>query len=193
LPAKSDTHLVVAYEGAALKDFKAHVTSVVFQALLGFGSQRTLEAYPGSGVAGKLSRALVEKQLVRRVNALNLSYYDTGLVGIYAQVEPSKVSDAVGGIKEVLKLLSERGIGDVEVARARQTAKAQLFKGFECHQNLNEFLARFAAIGNPLSPRQYLAAIDQVNEHDLRDFAKRLNASKPSVGIVGDIWEMPSL
>eukprot|EP01121_Diplochlamys_sp_Union-15-3_P018097 TRINITY_DN6520_c0_g1_i1.p1 TRINITY_DN6520_c0_g1~~TRINITY_DN6520_c0_g1_i1.p1 ORF type:complete len:464 (-),score=83.94 TRINITY_DN6520_c0_g1_i1:54-1445(-) len=189
LPGNSDTHLVVTFGGPPLSAFNDHVASIVLQAVLGAGSNNTLEAFPGTGVAGKLARNLINKNdWIKRATAINIPYYDAGLFGVYAQAEEGHAQDLVAGVRSVLQDVAAGSFSPEELNRAKAVARAEFVRQMECRETLNEFLSRHAVLGNPITPAQYIDAINQVNNDNLSKVAEKIFSFNPTVSITGDVW-----
>eukprot|EP01121_Diplochlamys_sp_Union-15-3_P003743 TRINITY_DN13676_c0_g1_i2.p1 TRINITY_DN13676_c0_g1~~TRINITY_DN13676_c0_g1_i2.p1 ORF type:complete len:472 (-),score=98.41 TRINITY_DN13676_c0_g1_i2:96-1511(-) len=189
LPGKTDTFLSIAYSGIPVKDLNRHVASIVLQAVLGSGSNVSQEGFPGSGVSGRLARNLVNKHnWIKRASAINFSYYDAGLFGVYAQAEPGNAEELGEALHNSLKDIGTSRVTDSEVEKAKAIAKSHFLRSIEDRENLNEFIARHAAIGQNISPTQFIEAIDNVSAKDVYDVAVKILSSAPTISATGDVW-----
>lgn len=182
-------HVIIAGEGAALKDAKAFAVQKVLSSLIGKESEVKFSGIPGSGVVG----AAVQKASNQRsvgVSAVDVAHSDTGLAGVYITVEGQyaepTVKAAFGGLKEIAS-----GVDAAAFEAAKTNAKLQALVSIENPQSLAlDQAAEVLANGTSTSPIDLAKEISNVTVEDVKKAAQKI-IQKPSVAAFGRINQVP--
>jgi len=93
---------------------------------------RLLNTVLGGGMSSRLFTGIREKQgLAYSVHSYISALYDTGVVGVYAGVDPGQIEATIKAILEELDNLRQEEIPSEELARAKDLTKAQLLLSME--------------------------------------------------------------
>jgi len=93
---------------------------------------RLLNTVLGGGMSSRLFTGIREKQgLAYSVHSYISALYDTGVVGVYAGVDPGHIEATIRAILEELDNLRQEVIPSEELARAKDLTKAQLLLSME--------------------------------------------------------------
>jgi len=190
-PSAGNTHIALAFEGVATKDRKDAAALAVLQKLLGGGLQSTRDA-PGAGLQSRLhNNIVVPNKSVRSVYAFNISYSDTGLFGVYAEVagDVRKVVESV--VKEVSLVLGS--IETSELDRAKQSVKADILSTKRL--DTLHFVADQALSGasSIITPEAHAKSIDSITASDITRVARRVFSSRPTLVVQGDVSSVPQV
>jgi len=190
VPNGGDTHIALAFEGVPNSNQKDSIVLAVLQRLLGGGSRYSRDG-PGVGLQSRLNTNLVAKnENIKSALAFNLSYSDTGLFGIYAQV-----SDNVS--KSLDSLVSEVGSAldaadSIEISRAKELVKVDLLTAKR--SDTLRFIGQQALAGSSaiLTPSQHAALVDSVTAADVHRVARKVFGSNPTLVVLGDVSSVPN-
>lgn len=152
--------------------------------------QTVLERRPGD--VHRLVRVVIEFQQVQEQKGLCYSIYsygtchdDTGYFGVYTALGRETEGQALDTILAVIRELTEHGVTQAELDRAREQSKANVLMGLESAQSHMSSLGR----GEVLDEDAIIAAYDAVTRADVQALAGELfrfeNASLSAVGRVG--------
>jgi predicted Zn-dependent peptidase len=179
-PENSQTQSIIAFEGASLKDIKQYYALNVLAQLLGSGNNIYVPTLARRD--SLLQQSVIAKNKnIRHARAFSTSYSDSGLFGVYVQgKDGSAVSDAIVATVNLIKNAAEQ-VTDAQLASAKSATLIQLLSGLETAQGLNEFNAKFD------SQDSHIAAIKKLTTDDLKQAAKKLVASKPTLVSVGNL------
>jgi len=179
-PEGTATQVILAFEGAAQKDIKHYYALNVLSQLL--GSAYNVYVPTLARRESLLQRYVVSKnQNIRQARAFSTSYSDSGLFGVFVQAKNgSAASDAVVSAVDLLKNSAEQ-ITESQLNGAKNATLVQLLAGLESNQGLNEFNAKFS------SQDEHIAAIKRITVDDIKQAAKKLLASKPTLVSVGNL------
>jgi predicted Zn-dependent peptidase len=174
-------HVLLGFDGVSYFD-PAYYTASVFSTLF------------GGGMSSRLFQEVREKRgLVYSVYSFVSAYRDSGMFGIYAGTGEEQTVELIPVIcDELLKVADD--ITEEEIARARAQLKASILMSLESTGSRCEQLAQqILTYGRPLSVQEIVAKIEAVQASDLRDFAKRLAASRPTLASLGPVDKVESL
>ena len=152
--------------------------------------QTVLERRPGD--VHRLVRVVIEFQQVREQKGLCYSIYsygtchdNTGYFGVYTALGRETEGQALDTILAVIRELTEHGVTQAELDRAREQSKANVLMGLGSAQSHMSSLGR----GEVLDEDAIIAAYDAVTRADVQALAGELfrfeNASLSAVGRVG--------
>ena len=157
--------------------------------------QPVLEYRPGD--VHHLVRVVIEFQQVREQKGLCYSIYsygtchdNTGYFGVYTALGRETEGQALDTILAVIRELTEHGVTQAELDRAREQSKANVLMGLESTQSHMSSLGRGELLqGEVLDEDAIIAAYDAVTRADVQALAGELfrfeNASLSAVGRVG--------
>jgi len=190
-PARFDTHLALAFEGADVnsKDF---FPLVVLRHLLGNGA-----SFANFGVNQNVSRlnqnVVSKSSFVKEASAFNFNYSDSGLFGIYAIASKGNSQKTVDVLIKELKSITVP-VSNEELTRAKMIAKSHYT--FEPRISLLEFIGR-NAVGKSskggLLPTHFTQEIDSVSADRVAEVARKLFKSQPTFVAIGDIDQISTL
>jgi predicted Zn-dependent peptidase len=135
-----------------------------------------LNAVLGDGMSSRLFLEVREERgLAYDVGSSIVSYADTGVVSVYAGVDPGKIRPTIAAILEELARLRDETVSDAEIAKV----KAYLAGRLELRLDETRYLASWVGTQEALhdrvmTPDEALAAIDAVTVGEVRDLASRL-------------------
>ncbi|CAD5230636.1 unnamed protein product [Bursaphelenchus okinawaensis] len=182
-------HVVIAGEGAGLKDVKAVAVQKVLAALVGQTSEVKFSASAGSGVVG----AAVQKAANQRpvgISAVDVNHAETGLAGVYIVVEGQYAEPTVRAAFDGLKQVSS-GVDGAVLEAAKSNAKVNALLSLDNTADLAfESAAEALAHGGVTSPLELAEEIGKVSAEDVKKAAERI-VKKPSVAAFGRVNQVP--
>ncbi|MCL0052456.1 insulinase family protein [Peptococcaceae bacterium] len=145
----------------------------------------------GGGVSSRLFQKIREQRgLVYSVYSYHSSYHDTGLFGIYTGLSKHNINKVIELILEELNDISQHGISECELKRAKDQFKGNLLLSLE---NINTRMSRLGRseiyLGKVLSVDEIIQKIYKVTNDDIKRVA--FNMFKPdhfSISAVG-MWQ----
>lgn len=186
-----ETHVALAFQGASLGAGKDFFATSVLQHILG-GSRNYFREGVGRS-ASRLARALEKNTgAIDELESFNYSYSDSGIVGV------SGVAHSGHGAKLLNVLTSTlSGVKNVEkeeVDRARNQFKATVLQNIERRLPLLEFVGTSVlATGKAVTPEDFVKNVDNVTVDDIRNAAKKILSSRPTLVALGDVAGLPVL
>jgi len=129
----------------------------------------------GGGMSSRLFLTIREEMgLAYAVYASDCPYVNDGQFTIYAGVADEKVKDAAAAIKEVLKVLSDEGVSDEELAKVKEQYKANYV--FRRESNSARMFAagrNMLLLGRIYTEEEILAGVDAVTKEDIARLAAK--------------------
>ena len=167
-------HLMVGVRGLSRHDERRFTLGVLNAAL-------------GGGMSSRLFQEIRERRgLAYQVYSAVGSYADTGMLSIYAGVQPNRLGEVTGVLRTVLADVAANGLTDAEVARGKGQLKGGLVLGLE------DSGSRMSRIGkgelnyaDHLTVESTLARIDAVTEEDVAELAGELLRRPFATAVVG--------
>ena len=153
-----------------------------------------MERRPGD--VHRLVRVVIEFQQVREQKGLCYSIYsygtchdDTGYFGVYTALGRETEGQALDTILAVIRELTEHGVTQAELDRAREQAKASVLMGLESIQARMSYLGTSQLLyGSVLEQDDILDAYDAVTVPQLRQMAEQIfDFSQLSLSAVGRV------
>ena len=171
--AIEQNHLTLAFPGLSFADPRR------FQLQL-------LSSILGGGMSSRLFQQVREqKGLCYSIYSYGTCHDDTGYFGVYTALGRETEGQALDTILAVVRELTEHGVTQAELDRAREQSKANVLMGLESAQSHMSSLGR----GEVLDEDAIIAAYDAVTRADVQALAGELfrfeNASLSAVGRVG--------
>mgnify|MGYP001367384491 CR=1 FL=1 len=168
------THIAMAFPGAAVADSDYFATRVFVEAL-------------GGGMSSRIFQSVREERgLAYSVYSFTDSYDEVGSVGAYVGTDRACAAEAISLIRS--EIISMAGAATAkEVDRARAMLKSTLLMGLESPQTRAETaVGQLFSHGRILPPAEIVDRLDAVTVDDVRAAAaKALEAGRPAMAIVG--------
>jgi predicted Zn-dependent peptidase len=162
-------HLTLGFEGVSFHDPDYHAFYV-------------LSVLLGGGMSSRLFQEVREKRgLAYTVQAFASSYCDSGVLGIYAATAENKGPEMLPVIcDEVMKL--QDGVGEQELARAKNQIKASLLMVRESTQGMADWIGRqILTYGRHKPAAEIVKLIDAVTGDDIKRLGKKLAKESDSI------------
>ncbi|XP_062999101.1 cytochrome b-c1 complex subunit 2, mitochondrial [Elgaria multicarinata webbii] len=185
---QSLVHAAVVAEGAAGGSAEANAFSVL---------QHVLAAGPlvkrGSRVTSKLIQGVAKATpLPFDAAAFNANYSDSGLFGVYTISQASDAGEVIKAALNQVKAVSQGGLTDAELTRAKNQLKAAFLMSVESSEGfLDEIGSQALASGACTSPAAVVEKIDSVAAADVVNAAKKFVSGKKSMAASGDLTNVP--
>lgn len=176
LPRLSHIHL--AFEGLPIASDDIYALATL-QTLLGGGGSFSAGG-PGKGMYSRLyTNVLNQHGWVESCVSFNHSYTDSGLFGISASCQPSKVSRMLEVMcRELYALTLESGpssLQPAEVNRAKNSLRSSLLMNLESRMVELEDLGRQVQVhGRKVGPKEMCRRIESLTVQDLRRVASKV-------------------
>lgn len=170
------SHLCLATRAISLDDPQYYAFSILNNVMGGSMSSRLFQ------------NIREEKGLAYSVYSMLSAFSSDGYFNIYAGISHDKIHAAIGGIREELELLGEKGITEEELSASREQLKSSYIFGQE------NVASRMFAIGKNLTlqdkvytPEEVLAGLDGVTMEDIEAVKKKIcDISQYSAALVTD-------
>ena len=135
-----------------------------------------LDTIFGGSVSSRLFREVREKRgLAYSVGSYTHEFVDRGFVAMYVGTRADNVAEACEIIGRELVALRDRGVGEDELARAKEHVKGRMVLGLEATGARMSRLARSILFDIPvLSLDEMLARVDAVSVDAVAELASRL-------------------
>ena len=170
-------HVNIAFDGISYMSEERYTLSI-------------LNSILGGSVSSRLFQKIREESgLTYSIYSYGSSYKDTGLLHIYAAMNPNQKDTVIKKINTIVEGLRKKGITTDELTMTKEQIKTELILGNEgarsrMNANGKSMLNRGRLV--PLS--ELLTGIDKVSLEDVKDFANRyLNLSDSSLSLVGNL------
>jgi predicted Zn-dependent peptidase len=146
-----------------------------------------LNAALGGGMSSRLFQEIREKRgLAYQVYSSVASYSDTGHLSVYAGVQPDRLGEVAGVVRDVLRQVAREGLTDAEVQRGKGQLRGGLVLGLEdTSSRMSRIGKGELAYGDYLTVGETLAKIDAVTGEDIALLAKDLLSRPVAAAVVG--------
>lgn len=167
------THVALAFAGAAVLDADYFATRVFSEAL-------------GGGMSSRIFQSVREERgLAYSVYSFTDSYDAVGVVGVYVGADAAKAAEAVAIIRGEIENLA-RDPTPTEIARAKALLKSTILMGLENPSTRAETaVGQLLTHGRLISPQELASNLDAVTIEDVRAAARKALAGAPSIAVVG--------
>jgi processing peptidase subunit alpha len=184
-------HMVIGFKGAQANSPQAFPLAVL-QMLMGGGSSFSAGG-PGKGMYSRLyTQVLNRYHFIDACRVFNFSYSTAGLFGIHGSALPSHAEDLVKVLLDQLHSMTET-LTTIELDRAKSQVKSAVLMGLESRMTELEDLADQVSYNKKyLTPTEVCEKIDALSGDDLRQAAKEVLSSKPTVVAYGPLYRVPS-
>ncbi|GHH52427.1 M16 family metallopeptidase [Streptomyces candidus] len=169
-------HVVLGMPGLARTDERRWALSVLSTAL-------------GGGMSSRLFQEVREKRgLAYSVYSFTSGFADCGLFGVYAGCRPSQVHDVLKICRDELDKVAADGLTDDEITRAVGQLSGSTVLGLE---DTGAIMTRIGkselAWGEHMSVTDMLTRIADVTPDDVREVARDILGSRPSLSVIGPL------
>src|SRR5437899_4244291 len=141
----------------------------------------------GEGMSPRLSLNLRERlSLSYDVHHLTANRRDTGYLGVYIGVDPSKAADAVNAAMAELRALGESEVSPEELTRAKEFTKGRLRLELETTNGVAFWLTyQELLLGEIKSIDEEVALVDGVTAADVRRVAQEVLGGPMQMAVIG--------
>ena len=141
----------------------------------------------GGGMSSRLFQEIREKRgLAYSVYSYSQQFAGSGLFGIYAGCQPSKVHEVLKITRDLLADVAANGLRDEELERAKGQAKGGLVLGLEDTGSRMTRIGKSELMyGDLKTIDEMLADIDAVGSEDVQSVASTLLGKRPTLAIIG--------
>lgn len=171
---RKQSHIVVAMQGAAMKDPDRYALSVMDTVL--------------SRQGGRLFYELRDKQaLAYSVSSFSTEGYDPGLLGGYIATDPANEDTALNGLLTEFEKIRSEDVKPEEMARAQRYLVGNYEIALQTNSAIAENMTFMELYGlGYLEGRRYASHINAVNEEKVRQVAQKfLTLDTRSEAVVG--------
>lgn len=174
-------HLALTFESASYLDSDIYTAQIYSSAL-------------GGGMSSRLFQEVREKRgLCYSIYASAGAFADSGMMTIYSGTSGEDVAGLANITVDELKRAAD-DISETEVARARAQMKAGMLMGLEGASSRCERLARMVSIFDRVpSLDEVVAKIDEVSADRVRDFARTICTTQPTLALYGPVSDAPDV
>jgi predicted Zn-dependent peptidase len=167
------THVALAFPGAAILDADYFATRVFSEAL-------------GGGMSSRIFQSVREDRgLAYSVYSFTDSYDETGAVGVYVGADADKAGEAVAIIRGEIENLA-RSATRAEIGRAKALLKSTILMGLENPLSRAETaVGQLLTHGRLIDPQELAARLDAVTLADVEAVAAKALRGEPAVAVVG--------
>ncbi|MBM3722023.1 MAG: insulinase family protein [Actinobacteria bacterium] len=167
-------HLFLGVDGVARDDQRRFAMSVLSAAL-------------GGGMSSRLFQEIREKRgLAYSVYSYAQQFAGTGALGFYAGCTPSKATEVISLIREVLNDVAVYGLTHEELLRAQGAVKGTLVLSQEDTGSRMSRIGKSELVhGEIQSFDEILGLITRVSSSDIRELAGEFLTKSPTLAIVG--------
>lgn len=170
-------HLNYAFNGISYLSEERYVLSV-FNSIL------------GGSINSRLFQNIRENSgLTYSIYSYGSSYKETGLLHIYAAMNPSQAATVARKISQIIKDLKKNGVTSEELAMTKEQIKTELILGSESAKSrMNSNGKAMMNRGRIVPIEDLIEGIEKVSELQIKDFVKRyLVMEDSSMSIVGNL------
>jgi predicted Zn-dependent peptidase len=141
----------------------------------------------GGGMSSRLFQEVREKRgLAYSVYSYSSQYADTGLFGVYAGCQPSRIGEVLAICREEIGKVAANGITEDELTRGKGQLRGSLVLGLEDTSSRMSRLGKSEIVqGELLSVDEVLDRIEGVNLDDVRAVASDILAGPMALAAVG--------
>jgi predicted Zn-dependent peptidase len=141
----------------------------------------------GGGMSSRLFQEIREKRgLAYSVYSFSQQFSGSGMFGVYAGCQPSKVHEVLKITRDLLADVASNGLRDEELERAKGQARGGLVLGLEdTGSRMSRIGKSELMFGDLKSIDEMLAQIDGVTAQEVRDVASILLGNRPTLAVIG--------
>ena len=167
-------HLFLGMPGVARDDERRFAMGVMSAAL-------------GGGMSSRLFQEIREKRgLAYSVYSYAQQFAGSGFIGFYAGCNPSKATEVVSIIRDVLHDVANNGLTHEELQRAQGAVRGALVLSQEDTGSRMSRIGKSELVyGQIMSFDEILKAVADVSSADIRGLANKILHSTPTLAVVG--------
>jgi predicted Zn-dependent peptidase len=141
----------------------------------------------GEGMSSRLFLNIRERLgLAYDVHSFTQKHRDTGYLGVYIGVEPTKAVDAVNAAMVELRSLGEHEVASDELVRAKEYTKGRLRLELETTNGVAFWLTyQELLLGRIKTIEEEIALVDSVTAADIRRVAEQVLAGPIQMAVIG--------
>ena len=167
-------HMFYGMEGVARNDDRRFTMGVLSSAL-------------GGGMSSRLFQEIREKRgLAYSVYSYAQQFAGSGQIGFYAGCNPSKATEVISIIQEVLADVASNGMSHEEIERAKGAVRGSLVLSQEDSASRMSRIGKSEIVyGDIMGFDEILKAVARVTPEDVRVIASEFLTKTPTLGVVG--------
>jgi len=167
-------HMFYGMQGVARNDDRRFTMGVLSSAL-------------GGGMSSRLFQEIREKLgLAYSVYSYAQQFAGSGQIGFYAGCNPSKATEVINIIQEVLADVASNGMSHEEIERAKGAVRGSLVLSQEDSASRMSRIGKSEIVyGNIMGFDEILKAVARVTPEDVRVIASEFLTKTPTLGVVG--------
>ena len=167
-------HMFYGMQGVARNDDRRFTMGVLSSAL-------------GGGMSSRLFQEIREKRgLAYSVYSYAQQFAGSGQIGFYAGCNPSKATEVINIIQEVLADVASNGMSHEEIERAKGAVRGSLVLSQEDSASRMSRIGKSEIVyGNIMGFDEILKAVARVTPEDVRVIASEFLTKTPTLGVVG--------
>lgn len=182
------THFAIAFEGPSWYNDDVYAASIQ-QTYLGGGGSFSAGG-PGKGLYSiQYRNVLCQNPYIESITSFNSIFEDTSLFGVYCTAESDHMDSVVENILNELSKMDQ--ITETNMNNAKKQLRSTILMNLESHLNRAEDMARHLAIYKSYNQSQVLDKVDSVTIDDVKNVAKQLLQSPPSIACYGNVLQVP--
>lgn len=178
------------------KDIEQLHINIAFDCISYLSEERYILSVFNSILGGSINSRLFQKirensGLTYSIYSYGSSYRDTGLLHIYAAMNPSQYQTVMKKILKIVNELKKKGITEEELAMTKEQIKTDLILGSESAKNrMNANGKAMLHRGRVSTLDELIEGIDRVGLKDVKHFAEHyMVIENSSLSLVGNIKE----
>ena len=194
LPGKPSYHKVICKRD---KDIEQMHLNIAFNCISYLSEERYALSVFNSILGGSVNSRLFQKiredsGLTYSIYSYGSSYKETGLLHIYAAMNPSQTPTVVKKIQQIISELQRRGVTKEELSMTKEQIKTELILGSESAKSRMNSNGKSMLNRGRITPMEDLVeGINRVSLKELKEFANRyLDLSRCSYSLVGNMKEI---
>ncbi|MEI7476427.1 MAG: pitrilysin family protein [Actinomycetes bacterium] len=167
-------HMFYGMEGVARNDDRRFTMGVLSSAL-------------GGGMSSRLFQEIREKRgLAYSVHSYAQQFAGSGQIGFYAGCNPTKATEVINIIQEVLGDVASNGMSHEEIERAKGAVRGSLVLSQEDSASRMSRIGKSEIVyGDIMGFDEILKAVARVTPEDVRVIASEFLTKTPTLGVVG--------
>jgi predicted Zn-dependent peptidase len=141
----------------------------------------------GQGMSSRLFLEIREKRgLAYDVHSYVSQHMDGGYFAVYMGVDPSKAEEAVAGVQEELRRISEELVPEEELTKAKEFKKGSLLLSLESTTSLASWLCQQELLlGELRTVGEVVELVESIQAEDLRRVARRVLDQPLQLALIG--------
>lgn len=179
------------------KDIEQMHCNIAFEGISYLSEERFILSVLNSILGGSINSRLFQKirensGLTYSIYSYGSSYRDTGLIHIYAAMNPSQTTTVIRKINQIIKEVRKNGVTLEELQMTKEQIKTELILGNESAKS------RMNANGKSLMNRgritpieELIEGLERVSLEEIKEFANcHFDITKSSLSLVGNLEEI---